>query len=159
MSKCSVEGCPKPERHKGLCTTHYKRWWRHGDPTKTLINMNGGVCKAEGCKRERSTTAGYCKMHHLRVTRYGREERIKAPDGAGVINSAGYRVLTINGERIYEHVHLAEKALGKKLPKKAVVHHMNNKPADNFTPLNLVVCPDQAYHMLLHYRARKLGYE
>lgn len=53
-----------------------------------------------------------------------------------------------------EHILVAEKALGKKLPVDAVVHHMNKDPADNFTPFNLIVCPDQAYHMLIHRRMR-----
>ena len=27
---CSVEGCDAPEKARGLCSTHYKRWERHG---------------------------------------------------------------------------------------------------------------------------------
>ena len=30
---CSVEGCEKPERTRGLCAAHYARLLRHGDPT------------------------------------------------------------------------------------------------------------------------------
>lgn len=65
-------------------------------------------------------------------------------------------MITIEGRRVYEHIYLAEKALGKPLPKGAIVHHMNENPADNFTPFNLVICPDQAYHLLLHRRAKAL---
>lgn len=53
---------------------------------------------------------------------------------------------------------LRQKALGKPLPKGAVVHHMG-KPWDNHDFGKLVICPDQAYHFLLHKRARELGYE
>lgn len=156
--KCSVEGCESTVRYRELCGKHYKRQWRHGDPNKTLLNMEGGICKVNGCSRRRGTGDGYCLMHHTRVTRYDREHRIKAPDGAGVINAGGYRVFTRSTGRVYEHIELAEKALGRKLPPKAVVYHLNNKPSDNFTALNLIICPDQAYHMLLHKRGRDLGY-
>lgn len=49
---------------------------------------------------------------------------------------------------VHDHVLLAEKALGKALPLKAVVHH--------HTPEQLVICQNQAYHLLLHRRQRAL---
>lgn len=54
-----------------------------------------------------------------------------------------------------EHVLVAERALGRRLPTGAVVHHVDENPRNN-VPTNLVICPDQAYHMLLHRRARAL---
>jgi hypothetical protein len=47
-----------------------------------------------------------------------------------------------------DHILAAEKALGKSLPPKAVIHH--------HTPQQLVLCESQAYHMLLHRRMRAL---
>ena len=29
---CTVEGCAKSVLAKGLCSKHYNRVWRHGDP-------------------------------------------------------------------------------------------------------------------------------
>jgi hypothetical protein len=55
--------------------------------------------------------------------------------------------------RVYEHVLVAERALGKQLPQQAVVHHRNGDRSDN-VPDNLVICEDQAYHLLLHRRLR-----
>lgn len=49
---------------------------------------------------------------------------------------------------VLEHVVIAESALGKRLPHKAVVHHHSKD--------QLVICQDQAYHMLLHKRTRDL---
>lgn len=161
MSKCSVDNCKRSARYKGLCGMHYKRAWRHGDPNITLIDMNRQPfnCNIPGCENQgRYPSTMLCHVHHIRITRYGRTDRIKAIYGTGTTNSAGYRVLTVDGKRVYEHVWLAEKALGKPLPEKAVVHHMNEQPADNYTPFNLVICPDQAYHLLLHRRAIELGY-
>ena len=53
---------------------------------------------------------------------------------------------------VREHILIAEKALGKPLPKGAEVHHYGKK-IDN---TKLVICQDRAYHMLLHVRMRAL---
>jgi hypothetical protein len=49
------------------------------------------------------------------------------------------------------HRQRAERALGKSLPRKAVVHHLDgSRSADG----PIVICPSQAYHGLLHVRMR-----
>jgi hypothetical protein len=57
---------------------------------------------------------------------------------------------------VFEHVLMAEKSLGKYLPKDAIVHHINETRDDN-SPKNLVICQDAAYHNLLHMRMRALN--
>lgn len=57
------------------------------------------------------------------------------------------------GRTGYVHVAVAERALGRRLPAGAVVHHVDENPLNNLTS-NLVICQDAAYHKLLHYRAR-----
>ena len=70
------------------------------------------------------------------------------------IASRGYEVLTKLDRKLNPirfHVVLAERALGKPLPKFAVVHHHNGNKTDN-RPANLVICPNQKYHLMLHIR-------
>jgi len=55
----------------------------------------------------------------------------------------------------FTHVVMAEKALGRHLPKGVQVHHVDENRLNN-DPNNLVICPDQAYHALLHQRADAL---
>lgn len=51
------------------------------------------------------------------------------------------------------HIEIAEKALGRPLPKGVVVHHADENKHNNENS-NLVICPSHAYHMLLHRRLR-----
>ncbi len=59
--------------------------------------------------------------------------------------------IKFEGQSKPAHIWLAELALGKKLPPKAEVHHVDNDPKNN-DPRNLVVCPDHNYHILVHRR-------
>lgn len=54
---------------------------------------------------------------------------------------------------VYEHILIAEKALGKYLPPGAVVHHVNGTRDSG----PLVICQDDTYHKLLHKRIRRMN--
>lgn len=77
----------------------------------------------------------------------------RKPNGSGSINSDGYKLIYVDGKRKYEHIHVVEQALGKKLPKGAVIHHIDENKLNNSKD-NLVVCPDQSYHMLIERRSK-----
>ena len=66
-----------------------------------------------------------------------------------------YRKVTIYGRRVNLHQAVAERALGRRLPKGAQVHHVDENPRNNANT-NLVICQDMAYHKLLHMRANVL---
>lgn len=58
-------------------------------------------------------------------------------------------------DRLFEHQRIAEKAIGKKLPTGAMIHHVDGDGLNNKNS-NLVICQDTAYHKLLHLRQRAI---
>jgi hypothetical protein len=75
----------------------------------------------------------------------------KRPDGTGNIRPDGYLEVQENYKRIFVHVKITEEATGIKIIKPILVHHANKNRSDNHKG-NLVICPDAAYHRLLHNR-------
>lgn len=110
-----------------------------------------GPCDVIGCENK-PITRQLCKKHYMRFWRHGHTAGVNADKGTGWITHDGYRRICINYRIWFEHVLFATRALGRELPSQAVVHHMNEDKLDNKTPFNLVVCPDQKYHKLLHKR-------
>jgi len=77
--------------------------------------------------------------------------------GGKTIDSKGYiRVLSLDHPRaqskgyIFEHRLIAEKILGKTLPKYARTHHYGLKDENK----KIVLCQDDSYHSILHRRTR-----
>lgn len=68
----------------------------------------------------------------------------------------GYMAHTKHGVTKFVHVMVAESVLGRKLPSRAVVHHVNGDRLDN-RPANLVICNDAAYHRIIHRRLNALN--
>ena len=115
--------------------TNRKLGWVRGEPIKFMVghwanlglkgkkphNYNGGIAKTGKNGQRR----GYLDIH--------------VPDHPQA-RGHGY---------VFEHRLIAEKALGKYLPEKAVIHH--------HTLEQIVICQDQAYHALLHQRTRALA--
>lgn len=113
------------------------------------------TCSVEGCDRKH-LAKGLCDMHYQRKRASGTlNARGKARDGEGWVGNHGYHMRQVDGKKILTHVAVAEAALGKPLPKGAVVHHIDGDKLNN-TPDNLLICPSHAYHQLIHRRQRTL---
>lgn len=113
------------------------------------------LCTVEGCSNPHAAK-GMCRKHYYRVRQNGDLQLRYRPDGQGTVTRPGYIVLNLNGRKVFEHVYVAELALGRRLPRGVLVHHHNESKADNRNE-NLVICPDQTYHKLLHKRMRALA--
>lgn len=54
MNGCTVNGCDEPHEARGMCRTHYQRWYRHGDP---LVVHSRGPLPAGETERRRVEAA------------------------------------------------------------------------------------------------------
>lgn len=74
---CSVENCEKPTGVKGtargLCSGHYQRLNRHGDPLAggSSPRSAGGTCVVLECETPDVGPHGYCGKHWIAWKRYG----------------------------------------------------------------------------------------
>ena len=93
MKTCSVEDCEKRHVARGLCSMHWQRWQRHGDPL-------GGS--------ERYATPEEAFL--------ARTEPIVGDPGCliwtGSLNSDGYGGLRVNGRMVRAHRYAWERELG-----------------------------------------------
>lgn len=148
--------CPCVHRHRG---PYYRP---PGDP---------GLCQC-GCgkraprSKQKDSARGLKKGDPLRFIPGHHRRNLRGPEAPGWKGGRvdeGKRILLHRPDHpnadakgyVAEHTVLAAAALGRPVPRGAHVHHVNEDPTDN-RPSNLVICQDNAYHKLIHYRTRAL---
>jgi hypothetical protein len=129
-----------------------------GDMSKTGPKpMPRFKCIADDCLNIADhPISGLCKTHYSRRKRTGKLTKTYRDAGSGTLTIYGYISHGSNKVKKLEHNLIVEKVLGKKLPPKAEVHHINGIRSDNRN-CNLVVCPSRAYHFMLHVREKALN--
>lgn len=104
MKTCSIDGCEKPSHARGLCSMHYTRWQRHGDPlagnTKYTDPEEAFLARAEPIVGEPA---------HIIWT--------------GATNGDGYGVLRVNGRLVPAHRFAWEREHGP-IPDAMFIDHM-----------------------------------
>lgn len=112
------------------------------------------ACTVVGCA-ETHIARGYCQNHYRMFKKHGTPTPPPKPqtEAKTYIATGGYRFKSIDRKTVYEHVSIAERALGRKLPAGSEIHHATDDVADHS---QLVICPNHKYHMLLHMRKRAL---
>ena len=68
MTKCSVDGCRVKIHAKGLCTKHYQRFLKHGDPKVVKIRhtSRNERCSIDGCTASVKASS-LCSAHYWRL--------------------------------------------------------------------------------------------
>lgn len=150
---CGVGGCGKPFLALGLCSAHYCRSRKYGDPLgggpprpdASARRSLGSPCKHSGCDgvTARGSAGGFCQAHYRRAKLGAdmdcpvkRKEGLKRRlDKLGYIYwiEKGHPLATKSG-RVHEHRAVMSGAIGRPLLPGENVHHKNGKRDDN--------CPD-----------------
>ena len=74
----------------------------------------------------------------------------------GYVDSLGYYRIANKGVDVHLHRWIVERVIGRKLKPKEIVHHINYNKLDN-RRCNLLLCPSQAYHLLIHARTNYIN--
>jgi hypothetical protein len=117
------------------------------------IALTGKICSVNSCRRP-VRCKSLCQVHYQRMRKHGDPEKLLIRQaGEGTLHTDGYWAYEIDGRVVLEHVLIVERAIGKRIPPGAQVHHVDQNRMNNATS-NLVACQDSAYHQLLHRRQR-----
>ena len=63
---CSIDGCTRPLRAKGLCAPHYEHQRYHGHPTRKQSRPEVRPCLVDGCDAD-ERVGGMCQRHYRRA--------------------------------------------------------------------------------------------
>ena len=130
---CKIKNCEKPVRAKKLCTRHYNKLRKYGDP---LYERPKNKCSIKGCDKKYEGK-GFCKKHYDLNRRRGNPMaeplwgKGSYKNGYKLIFKPGYPGAYKSDGRILEHRYIMEQHLGRSLQPHERVHHRNGIRDDN----------------------------
>lgn len=105
-------------------------------------------CIFPNCTKTKIIARYLCEKH-FHFVKYRKQldnyPRMKRKDGTGCI-TRGYKMLTINGKRIFEHRYIVEKSINRKLKTKEQIHHIDGNGLNN--SLDNLIITSQSDHMI-----------
>lgn len=145
---CSIEGCEKRSRSREMCTTHYARFLKYGDPHFVQSRFKNRTCSIEGCDRAHIAN-GYCRPHNYRsrnglnmgseITPYGDYEK-RFWSNVEKTNSCWNWIGPLNGpygqfsmkrDKVYAHRHSYQMSNGPVDESLQIDHMCHNKTCVN----------------------------
>jgi hypothetical protein len=133
---------------------------REGEIKDTSFGVNHipyGYCQC-GCGQKTNIALVTCKSKNWKKgepLRYVRYHNLNRNNLLKNKKPKSYLQKVYNGKLTRDHVYIIENIMGKPLPSRAVIHHVDGNKHNN-NPKNLVVCQDRRYHGLLHRRINAL---
>lgn len=133
---CPIDGCDKPIFAYGVCGGHrFHAVERKKSAAWVERKGRSGPCEVSGCMRKVQGD-GLCQMHYARRAKTGNVGEAsprKNALGQGSITPTGYRIIKYPGaeKHAYEHRHVMEQKLGRKLKRGENIHHRDGDKLHN----------------------------
>jgi hypothetical protein len=102
-SECRIDGCFKAKVCRDMCSMHYRRWKKSGDPGGSeplrAWGHKNDKCKIADCNAT-YMAKGYCRTHYYRIVRYGDPSvllKVRRYDGAACAVAGCDSIATAKG--------------------------------------------------------------
>ncbi|UOF78251.1 homing endonuclease [Caudoviricetes sp.] len=140
--KCTIEKCDRISFARKLCTAHYQRWKKYGNPIEPyhwLGRPKGGAYFTCKCGKEfyrpsscvKLGRTKFCSKHCAALSSRGVSRNSIPIEKRWRKNKKGYIFSTIRRKRIMQHRYVVEKHIGRPLQKHEIIHHINGIKTDN----------------------------
>ena len=140
---CSIDGCERVRKSRGLCNTHNERRRRGGSLDKP-VGRRGGLCDLEDCNSPHYSL-GFCEKHYNRLRRHGdpavtltgRIEqnfwaKVQKTDGCwewtGTLSDSGYGRFWDGSRTVPAHVY-SYRLAGGVIPPRSYIDHRCHRPS------------------------------